>query len=702
MTKKTSNLMKKILVLVLLIIVANIFLAKTLKFNSAGNVEYFGNDTTSALEPAKYMPNEDELIATILQRYHYRKFKLDDSLSSVIFNRYLKSLDYGKYYFYASDIDNFDKYRYKLDDDIKDGNLNPAFHIFNVFRQRANERIDYAEKLLEKGFNFDIPDSIQIDRKKASWAADSTEMNELWRKKVKSDALSLILAKKKWEGVQKTLKKRYENLRKNIMEYKNEDVFQLFENSFTESLDPHTNYMSPITSQNFDIEMTRSLEGIGAQLQTEDEYTKVVRIIPGGPAFKSKLLHRGDKIIGVAQGKDGEMVDVIGWRIMDVVQLIRGKKGSIVRLQIIPASEGVNAAPNEITLVRDKIKLEEQSAKDKILNIKQDGKTYKLGVITLPAFYSDFNAEQRGDKNYKSTTRDVKKLVDELKKANVKGIIIDLRNNGGGSLEEAIKLTGLFIKNGPVVQIKNSMGGIKVEDDPDNSIDYSGPLFVLVNRFSASASEIFSAAIQDYGRGLIIGSNTYGKGTVQNLIDLNRFMPSAGKKLGQVKLTIAKFYRIDGASTQHLGVVPDIQFPSSIDDKEYGESTEPSSLPWDQIDSTNYIRFGDIQKYVPELIKRHLDRIKNNDADWNEFTEEVKEYREVHDKKYLSLNENIRKKEQKEVEQKRFERENARRKSLGLKLLQKGETPKNDDTVKDDPELNETGHIMADYINMIG
>ncbi len=691
--------MKKILVLVLLIIAANIFLAKTLKFNSNNVVD---NDTTATLEPPRYMSNEDELITTILQRYHYRKFKLDDSLSNVIFNRYLKSLDYGKYYFYASDIDNFDKFRYQLDDDIKDGDLNPAFYIFNQFRDRANERLNYAEKLLIQGFDFNVPDSIQIDRQNANWAADTSEMNELWKKKVKSDALSLILAGKKWEDVQKLLKKRYENLRKNIMEYKSEDVFQLFENSFTESLDPHTNYMSPITSQNFNIEMTRSLEGIGAQLQTEDEYTKVVEVIPGGPAYKSKLLHRGDKIIGVAQGKDGEMVDVIGWRITDVVQLIRGKKGSIVRLQIIPANEGVNAAPKEITLVRDKIKLEEQSAKDKILDIKQDSKTYKFGVITLPAFYSDFNAEQRGDKDYKSTTRDVKKLVDELKKANVQGIIIDLRNNGGGSLEEAIKLTGLFIKNGPVVQIKKSNGSIDVEDDPDNSIDYSGPLFVLVNRFSASASEIFSAAIQDYGRGLIIGSNTYGKGTVQNLIDLNRLMPSESKKLGQVKLTIAKFYRINGASTQHLGVIPDIQFPSLIDDKEYGESTESSSLPWDQIDSTKYVRFGDIQKYVPELLKLHLTRIKNNDAEWSEFTDEVKEYKEAHDKKYLSLNEQVRKEEQKEIEQKKFERENERRKNLGLKLLQKGETPSDNNVPKDDPELDETGHILADYVNLIG
>ncbi len=691
--------MKKIFVLVLIIIAANIFLARTLKYK---NFLFDNSDTTAVLHPLKYMSTEDEMITTILQRYHYRKFKLDDSLSNVIFNRYLKSLDNNKSYFYADDIANFDQYRYQLDNDIKDGNLTPPFKIFNVFKERVNERLNYSERILNKGFDFNKDEDFQINREDAPWPKDTTEMNDLWRKKVKNDALNLLLTGKKWDDIKTTLSKRYENLRKSIMQYSDEDVFQLFENSFTESLDPHTNYMSPITSDNFKIDMSRTLTGIGAQLQTEDEYTKVADIIAGGPAFKSKLLHKGDKIIGVAQGKTGEFVDVIGWRITDVVQLIRGPKGSIVRLQIIPAAEGANSPPKEITLVRDEIKLEEQSAKDKILNIKNDNKDYKFGVITIPAFYSDFEAEQRGEKNYKSTTRDVKILLDNLKKEKVQGIIIDLRNNGGGSLEEAIKLTGLFIKEGPVVQIKSSDGSIRVEDDPDSSIDYSGPLFILVNRFSASASEIFSAAIQDYGRGLIIGEETYGKGTVQNLIDLNRVMPNSGQKLGQIKLTIAKFYRINGESTQHLGVMPDIQFPSAIDPKEFGESSEPSSLPWDQIKSTDFIPFGNIKKYVPELLKKHEERIKANDAEWNSYIDEVNEYKNAHNKKFISLNEAIRKKEYDEQEQRRFERENELRKSLGLKLLKKGELPSADDDQKSDPELNETGHIMADYISIVG
>ncbi len=699
MTQHTREIMKKVFVLVLLIIVANIFLARTLKYKSIFNDP---PDTSKTIQPQKYMSSEDELITTILQRYHYRKFQLNDSLSNVIFNRFLKSLDNGKSYFYAYDIANFDKYKYQLDNDIQDGNLNPPFEIFNVFKNRVNERVKYAERILDKEFDFSKNEEFEIDRENSQWPKDSIEMNDLWRKKVKSDALNLVLTGKKWSDIKEILIKRYENLRKSLMQYSNEDVFQLFENSFTESLDPHTNYMSPITSDNFKIDMSRTLIGIGAQLQTEDEYTKVAEIIAGGPAFRSKLLHKGDKIVGVAQGKDGEFVDVIGWRITDVVQLIRGPKGSVVRLQIIPAAEVASSPAKEIKLVRDEIKLEEQSAKDRILEIKNNDTNYKLGIITVPAFYSDFDAEQRGDKNYKSTTRDVKILLDELKKAKVQGIIIDLRNNGGGSLEEAIKLTGLFIKNGPVVQIKSSDGNIRVEDDPDTSIDYSGPLFVLANRFSASASEIFSAAIQDYGRGLIIGEETYGKGTVQNLIDLNRLMPNSKERLGQVKLTIAKFYRINGESTQHLGVMPDIQFPSAIDPKEFGESSEPSSLPWDQIRSANFTPYGNAKQYIPELTKKHESRIKANDSEWNAYMDEVNEYKDAHDKKFISLNEAARKKEYDEQEQRKFERENELRKSLGLKLLKKGELPSTEDDQKNDPVLDETGHIMADFISIVG
>lgn len=691
--------MKKILVLAIILVTANIFLARSTDYN----LNFWSSpDTIKTAKPEKYMSTEDQLINTILTRYHYRKYQLNDSLSNVIFNRYLKSLDYNRMYFLQSDIDNFKKYRFQLDDDIKDGDIKPAYVIFNIFRKRMTNRIEYAKILLNKGFDFTKDEKFKLDRKDSPWAKDSTEYNDLWRKRVKNDALSLMLTGKKWDGVKKTLTKRYDTLIRNLDQYSDEDVFQLFENSYTEALDPHTNYMSPITSDNFKIDMSRSLEGIGAQLQTEDEYTKIVKVIPGGPAFKSKLFHPGDRIISVGQGKKGEMVDVVGWRITDVVQLIRGPKGSIVRLQILPASEGINAKPKTITLVRDKIKLEEQSAKDKIINIKGNKGGYKIGVITIPAFYSDFEAEQRGDKNYKSTTRDVKKLLTQLKKENIKGLIIDLRNNGGGSLEEAVKLTGLFIKDGPVVQIKRSNGMIREEDDNDTTIFYNGPMAVLVNRFSASASEIFSAAIQDYGRGFIIGEQTYGKGTVQNLIDLNRLIPSAKHKLGQIKLTIAKFYRVNGESTQHMGVIPDITYPSAIDPKEFGESSQSSSLPWDTIAPTQYTVYGHIKKYIPQLEKDHLKRINNNDTEWAKYLDEVNEYKEAHAMKYVSLNEATRKKQQEEMDKQKFERENAIRKKLGLKLLKEGETKADTSNDKTDPLLDETGHILVDYINLIG
>ncbi|HKI77278.1 MAG TPA: carboxy terminal-processing peptidase [Ignavibacteriaceae bacterium] len=692
-----GKLMRRILVLILIAVAANFYFAYTDVPNSVTQI-VSGNDTTKVLSQQPYMKQEDELINTILSRYHYRKFDLNDSLSSVILSRIIKSLDYNRSFFYASDIKSFEQYRNKLDDDIKQGDLSPAYNIFNVFLERMNNRIDYVHQLLKTSFDFTKDENYQFKRDSAAWIKDEKEMNELWRKKVKSDALNLLLAKKDWPYIVKTLEKRYENYRKAFSQFDNEDVFQLAMNSFTESIDPHTNYMSPITSENFKIDMARSLEGIGAQLQSEDEYTKVAKIVAGGPAFKSNLLHNGDRITAVAQGDTGEMIDVIGWKLNDVVQLIRGDKGTVVRLQILKASDGVNAAPKEIKLVRDKVKLEEMSAKQDTLDIINDKVPFRFGVISLPAFYSDFEGKASGDKDYKSTTKDVQKIIDKLKTENVDGIIIDLRNNGGGSLQEAIALTGLFIKSGPVVQVKNSDGTIDVGKDPDHTISYTGPIVVLVNRFSASASEIFSAAIQDYGRGLIIGENTYGKGTVQNMIDLNRILQSNDEKYGQVKLTIAKFYRITGASTQHLGVKPDIEFPSYTSAHEFGESAQPSALPWDQINSLAFAPYGDINKYIPKLEEKHLDRIKNS-PEFQDLIASVNEYKEDLKKDSVSLNKDMREQEKKEEEDKKFERENNLRKKLGLKLLKKGETSANNINSKD-AELDEAGYILSDYIMM--
>lgn len=680
------------ILLVLILFVSNNFIVSS-SLAQVNNTAV--TDTIKVIEPMEYHTFEDQLITSILSRYHYKTFDLNDSLSQVIFNRYLNVLDNGKNYFLNSDINSFDTQKFNLDDYLIKGDVQFYYDVFNVYLKRLNQRARFVDSLLNQEFDYSIDENFEYNRDKAAWAKDENELNEIWRKRLKNDALTYKLNGKDWTFIQKTLKKRYKNLAQFLNQYNSEDVFQLAMNSFTESIDPHTNYFSPETSDNFKIDMSLSLEGIGARLQTEDDYTKIVEVIPGGPAAKSKLLNADDKIVGVAQNDDGDFEDVVGWRINDVVKLIRGPKGTTVRLQIIPAGSDLNTKPKEITLVRDKVKLEEQAAKSSVLEIINDNKPFRIGVIDVPKFYNDFEGQKNGDGNYKSTTKDVKLILDSLKNKKVDGVIIDLRDDGGGSLQEAIDLTGLFIKDGPVVQVKNSDGNIDVATDPDPGIVYDGPLAVLVNRFSASASEIFSAAIQDYGRGLIIGEQTYGKGTVQNLIDLNRLSSKKNKDLGQVKITIAKYYRINGGSTQHLGVVPDISFPSFVDPSEFGESSEPSALPWDEIKSAKFNRYGDLSKIIPILKQKHLERIANN-QDFDYLLEDIKIYKENKNKTSISLNEVIRKKEKDEEEQKKFERENERRKSVGLDLLDE-EVPE----VKSDKKdflLDETAKIISDYI----
>lgn len=664
-------------------------------FSSRTEARFFA-DSTSLLIPQDYFRQEEQLVNTVLTRYHFKKFTLNDSLSSAIFDRYIKSLDFNKLYFLQNDISNFESFRFNIDDYLIDGNLKLAYDIYNTYRDRVIERINYVSEVLQNEFDYSADEYFEVRQDSSKWASNVSVLNDIWRKRIKYDALNLKLAGKDWQSITETLKKRYENIRKAIYQTKSEDVFQLYLNAYTETIDPHSNYLLPITSENFKIDMTRALEGIGAQLQAEDEYTKVVEIITGGPAFKSDLLHRDDKIIGVAQGEDGEMVDVVGWRVNDVVKLIRGPKGSIVRLLILQASEGVNAHPKEITLVRDKVKLEDQSAKKQILELNNNEILFRIGVVSIPAFYVDYEAEQKGDRNFKSTTRDVRKLIKELQSEKVDGIVIDLRNNGGGSLTEAIELTGLFIKDGPVVQVKQSSGYIDVGDDPDPEIAYSGPLAALVNRFSASASEIFAAAIQDYGRGIVLGEQTFGKGTVQNLIDLNRMWGKTGNKLGQVKITIAKFYRISGGSTQHLGVVPDIKFPSPIDAHEFGESSEPSALPWDQIMSTDFLPFTNLSDLIPLLQNMHESRIKS-DLRFQAFIEDVNETKEIRGKNFISLNESIRKKEKEEQDLKREQRKNAMLESGKVRLINKEEVPPKE-LNSEDVLLNESAYILSDLI----
>ena len=695
MNKTILNIMKALFIAAIIIIAANFFLADPSKNNSD---QVDTSDTLKIIEPENYFTLENQLITTMLSRYHYKHVTLDDSLSSLMFDKYLESLDNSRVYFYSSDIANLEKERYSFDDYLLAGNIQPFFDIFNLYEKRTLERMEYVDTILTNGFDFTKNDSLEIDRDSSNWPASTKEMDELWTERIKNDALNLSLSGKKNDEIVSNLTKRYDNYSHALSQYNSEDVFQLAMDAYTTSVDPHTDYFSPITSENFKIDMSLSLEGIGARLMTDDGYTKVVEIIPGGPAFKSKKLNADDRIIAVAQGVNGEFVDVVGWRITDVVQLIRGPKESTVRLQILRATDGPTAKPVEISLVRDKVKLEEQAAKSKILEIDNNGIPYRVGVITIPKFYTDFEGTQSGDSDSKSTVTDVKKLLEDLKQKNVDGVVIDLRNNGGGALSEAIDVTGLFIDKGPVVQVKNDQGNIEVGSDLDPGIVYSGPLAVLVNRFSASASEIFAAAIQDYGRGVIVGEQTYGKGTVQNLVDLNKISRNSSNKFGQLKLTIAKYYRINGGSTQRLGVTPDITFPSYIDPNDFGESSEISALPWDKINPTNYKMFNNLNDIISKLQSFSENR-RNNDPEFQYLKEDIRDYKNSKKQKYISLNEEVRKQKKDEEDEKEFQRENERRKRKGLKLLEKGEVPEKSDE-DNDIFLTETATIVTDMIKL--
>lgn len=602
------------------------------------------------LKPKPVYGKEARVVSYILDNNHYRKIRLNDSLSSVILAQYIKELDNSKTYFLASDIKSFDRYKFSLDDLIRNENVNPAYDIYAVFEKRYKERMDYVMNvLIKKEFDYTTDEYYEMDRDKEAWANTQEELNDVWRKVIKSQALSLKLAGKKQPEITETLKGRYDRFTKFFTQFNSEDVFSIYMNAITGAYDPHTNYLSPKQSDLFKQQMSLSLEGIGAQLQSENDYVKVVRILPGGDAEKTGKVKINDLIIGVGQGKDGEMIDVVGWRLDDVVKLIKGPKGTTVRLTILPAKTGVNGPSVEVTLVRDKIKLEDQAAKKEIINYQANGKNMKLGVISLPSFYMDYEAYQKGDPDFRSTTRDVKKLIGELKTEGVDGIVMDLRNNGGGSLPEAVDLTGLFIKDGPVVQVRNSVGKVEILPDDDKEVFYSGPLVVLTNRFSASASEIFAGAIQDYQRGVVVGEPTYGKGTVQTVLDLNRFI-NEKEKVGELKLTFQKFYRVTGSSTQHKGVNPDINLPSAYDAEHYGESASPSALPWDVISPTSYQKSLQVNKSVVDaLSSSYLERTKF-DKSLKKYISDTEELKKNISQTLISLNEVKRKAEIDEAE----------------------------------------------------
>jgi carboxyl-terminal processing protease len=657
-------------------------------------------------------------IVTLIENYNYKKLKVNDSISSLVLDKYIKELDPYKYYFTAADIKEFEKFRLSLDDDFRDGNLNAPFYIFNVYLKRYNEFINFAFAEIKTKQDFNTNETYIFDREKMPWAKSKVELDNLWKKRVKYELVNLKIAGTPEAKNAETLTKRYEALKSQASKLNNQDVFQTIMDAFTETIDPHTNYFNPSNAQQFNEDMARSFEGIGARLQLENEILKIAEVIPGGPAFKSKLLSAGDRIVAVAQGA-GEFEDIIGWRIENSVSKIKGPKGTKVRLKIIPAGKEMSSKPVIIELVREKIVMEDQSAKKKVQTIQSNGKPYKIGIITVPAFYADFKAANAGDPNYKSTTRDVRLLIDTLKNMDkVDAIVMDLRANGGGSLVEAIDLTGLFIDKGPVVQVKDLKNEVEVSEDTNAGVAWSGPFGVMVDRLSASASEIFAGAIQDYGRGIIMGTQTYGKGTVQSSIDMNRLVnPSIlqrltalvsktggtvktekeGVKLGQINLTMAKFYRVTGSSTQHKGVMPDIEFPSLYPMDKIGEDTEPSALPWDEVQKSNFVAVANLNPVKAELIALHKQRMDKS-VDYKIMEEDIAESKKREKEVSISLNEAKLKTERDSLEIKNLAKINSLRASRGLAPVKKGDKIKKEDNF--DFIQNESLKIMGDLMNL--
>ncbi len=625
----------------------------------------FANDSTKVVlktfSPEPHHGVQLQLVGQLLNSFHFRKLVIDDQLSNELLTNYIENLDPGKVYFLQTDVDGFKlKYKNLLDDYIVQGNADAGFEIYNLYQQRLEDRIHYAQALLKREFDFETNDSFLVKRDDAKWALNYSEYDALWIKKIKHEIIQLKTNDRDFKAAAEIVSKRYQTLLKQLAKGKNEDVFSYYVNSLTEIADPHTNYFSPRMAEDFNTSMSLSLEGIGATLQTDNEYTKIVSLVKGGPAERSKQINVNDKIVAVAQGKDGEMVSILDWRVDDVVGLIRGKKGTLVRLEVLPF-DNTNGKTKIVEIIRDKIVLEDQSAKSSIKITERNGKKYKTGVISIPTFYLDWAGMQRGDANYKSTNKDVKRLITELKKEKIDNLIIDLRNNGGGSLYEAVELSGLFIKKGPVVAVKDVFGVIKVEEDDDETIFWDGSMVVLVNRFSASASEIFAAAMQDYGRAVIIGEQTFGKGTVQNMEDLSRFLMVDGKKMGQIKLTIAKFYRVNGGSTQFKGVIPDIAFPSAYADKEFGEDASKYALPYDEINKLKFNTHGNLQIAMPALIEKHKLRM-NQHAEYQFLLQDIEDLKTARNKAYVSLNISKHMDEVKLAEERKKQRDEARKK----------------------------------------
>ena len=681
------------------------FVGSTVSFAQGQQVGLDGSHVRE-LEPLAIHPRTSLTIVDQIRHNHFLKKPLDDSASSEIFDKYVSTLDPGHAYLLQSDLDALNKYRYQLDDALKHADLKPAFAIYNTFHARLLRRLNALVARLEDGvekFNFDADETLQIDREGAPWSENETANDALWDRRLKASILSMRLSDRDLGDIQDVLLKRYRNRLKQAQQTRSEDAFQLYINAFASTYDPHTQYLSPRSSENFNMTMSLSLQGIGAVLRTEDDYTSVVRLVTAGPADKAGELRPADRIVSVGQGERGKLIDVVGWRLDDVVELIRGPKGTIVRLGLVDNS-GDEESSRVIRIKRDTVKLEDQAAKKRVFTLESELGDVRIGVLEIPTFYVDFNAVRRGDKDFKSTTRDVNKLIEELKVEGVDGLVVDLRSNGGGSLQEAQSLTGLFIRTGPTVQVRKARRpNARVYRDEDGRTAWDGPLAVLVNRLSASASEIFAGAIQDYQRGLVIGTQTFGKGTVQTLVPLNR---------GQLKITEAKFYRVSGDSTQHQGIVPDITYPDVFGIDNIGESTLEDALTWDTIKPTSYRQTNGVEPYLDRLRMNHERRVAQ-DPDFAYLRSLSDWRRQKRAETHISLNQATRVNEKEADDVWRLDLENALLIAKGedpvtnLKELETRRSQREAEKISGsdedpDPLVIETGNILMDYINLSG
>ena len=716
--RQTLNPLNQLIILTISLVWASVGMAQDEEIHLSGSL-----DIKTLYQPIASLEVHGDTAVSLLEELetkHYRAVEVDDNFSSAIFDSLIDTLDGSHSYFLRSDIDELSKFRYTLDDSLKSGSVEPGFEIYNTYYKRVLERLIYAINRIENNIpqmDFSVDEYIQLDREDAPYAESIADLDEIWRLRIKNSVLSLRLTGDDDEEIKDKLSKRYRNQLSQVLKTNERDIFQTFLSTVAKTVDPHTAYFSPRDSENFNMGLSLSLQGIGAQLTTEDEYTKIVELIKGGPAERGEELKQGDRIIGIGQGVDGEIQDVVGMRLDDVVAQIRGEKGTVVRLSVIPADAVSESSAQTISITRDTVKLEDQSAKKEIIELSYNEREYKIGVIDLPTFYFDFEAASRGEEDFKSSTRDVKILLEELKEEGVDGVVVDLRNNGGGSLGEANQLVGLFIETGATVQIRYSgirNGFTRPFGDNDPEVAYTGPLAVLVNRTSASASEIFAGAIQDYQRGIVLGGQTFGKGTVQEIIPMD---------YGQVKLTRSKFYRISGESTQHRGVIPDITFPDFYDAyDDIGESSLDGALPWDTVRPVEYRAYHPIQAAIPELRSLHEERAKTS-PDFNYLLGQIERTRELREREEISLNEVVVKQEREDARKEEFEAENMRRALKGLPLeewvededidedslassdsevIEPEENEEDSELEEDDPLILESGRILADYINLNG